>query len=110
MREEIALNGYSSISQNRISILAGLTRLRQICCDPRLFCGKITKAHIRQARTGQGPNSAAKKTAAVCSYSLSLQSMLSMIEEELAQEGIETFYLRGSYSSSRPFEYGRCFQ
>ena len=34
MREEISQMDAAAFKKNRISILAGLTRLRQICCDP----------------------------------------------------------------------------
>lgn len=36
IREEISQYGETEINQNRFNILAGLTRLRQICCHPGL--------------------------------------------------------------------------
>src|SRR5699024_9915172 len=37
MQEQITGMDSQAFRKNRIGILAGLTRLRQICCDPKLF-------------------------------------------------------------------------
>ncbi len=86
MREEIAQMDSTSFRKNRISILAGLTRLRQICCDPRLF---VEDYEGSSGKLEQVKNLllAAKEMHVVC-YS-QFTSMLSIIEEELAQEGFE---------------------
>ena len=95
MREEIAQMDTAAFRKNRISILAGLTRLRQICCDPRLFVEDYegTSGKLEQVKD---LIQAAKENGRRVLLFSQFTSMLSIIEEELAQEGIETFYLRGS--------------
>ena len=95
MREEIAQMDTAAFRKNRISILAGLTRLRQICCDPRLFVEDYegTSGTLEQVKD---LIQAAKENGRRVLLFSQFTSMLSIIEEELAQEGIETFYLRGS--------------
>lgn len=46
MQEEISQMDSSTFKKNRISILAGLTRLRQICCDPRLLWTSIKVVQV----------------------------------------------------------------
>jgi hypothetical protein len=95
MREEIAQMDTVAFRKNRISILAGLTRLRQICCDPRLFVEDYqgTSGKLEQVKD---LIQAAKENGRRVLLFSQFTSMLTIIEEELAQENIETFYLRGS--------------
>ncbi|MEG2505526.1 MAG: DEAD/DEAH box helicase, partial [Carnobacterium sp.] len=80
--------------RNRIEILAGLTRLRQICCDPRLFVDNYTGDSGKLEQLKELLQTAKENGQRVLLFS-QFTSMLSIIEEELAQEGIETFYLSG---------------
>ncbi|MEG2254539.1 MAG: DEAD/DEAH box helicase, partial [Vagococcus sp.] len=88
------------LNQNRISILAGLTRLRQICCHPKLFIedyegdsGKLIQAlDLIQTAKANGRR--------ILLFS-QFTGMLSILEEELANLGVETFYLRGSTPISK---------
>ena len=97
-----SLSGMSKkeLNQNRISILAGLTRLRQICCHPKLFIedyegdsGKLIQAlDIIQTAKANGRR--------ILLFS-QFTGMLSILEEELTKLDINTFYLRGSTPISK---------
>ena len=43
MQADVSQMDQATFKKNRMSILAGLTRLRQICCDPRLFIEDYTE-------------------------------------------------------------------
>lgn len=88
------------LNQNRISILAGLTRLRQICCHPKLFIedyegesGKLIQA-LDMIQT-------AKANGRRMLLFSQFTGMLDILEEELAKLDIKTFYLRGSTPISK---------
>ncbi|MGX7195737.1 DEAD/DEAH box helicase [Enterococcus olivae] len=95
MREEISGMDSSTFKKNRISILAGLTRLRQICCDPRLFVEDYEGGSGKLEQVKDLIQAAKENNRRVLLFS-QFTSMLSIIEEELAEIGLETFYLRGS--------------
>ena len=95
MQKSISGMSKAELNQNRISILSGLTRLRQICCHPKLFIddyegesGKLIQAldMIQTAKTN------GRRILLFSQFT----GMLSILEEELAKLDIETFYLRGS--------------
>ena len=95
MREEISSMDSAAFKKNRISILAGLTRLRQICCDPRLFVDDYEGGAGKLEQVKHLIRAAKENNRRVLLFS-QFTSMLSIIEEELAELGLETFYLRGS--------------
>lgn len=89
--DEIQKNGYS---KSHIKILTALTRLRQICCDPRLFLedydggsGKMDSLEtiIDEAVGGHR----------ILIFS-QFTSMLDIIQEMLDKKKIENMYLNGS--------------
>lgn len=95
MREEVSGMDSATFKKNRISILAGLTRLRQICCDPRLF---IEDYHGGSGKLEQAKDlilSAKENKRRILLFS-QFTSMLTILQEELEKEGISSFYLRGS--------------
>ena len=95
MRDEISGMDSSTFKKNRISILAGLTRLRQICCDPKLFIEDYQGGSGKLEQVKDLIEAAKQNNRRVLLFS-QFTSMLSIIEEELAELGLETFYLRGS--------------
>ncbi|WP_260869818.1 DEAD/DEAH box helicase [Bacillus thuringiensis] len=84
--------------KNRIKILAGLTRLRQICCHPSLFIenyhGDSSKLEQLLEITKQAISN--KKRLLIFSQ---FSSMLQLIYKELKKEGISSFYLDGQTPS-----------
>ncbi|GBD68774.1 DEAD/DEAH box helicase [Tetragenococcus halophilus] len=95
MREEVSSMDTEDFKKNRMSILAGLTRLRQICCDPRLFIEDYQGGSGKLEQVKDLIQAAKENNRRILLFS-QFTSMLSIIEEELADLGIETFYLRGS--------------
>lgn len=94
---QIKIKGMSSENfvKNKIAILAGLTRLRQICDTPALYMddyqagsGKLDQLNeiLRQAQDNQHR---------VLIFS-QFTSMLNIIEAELAKQNIATFMLQGN--------------
>lgn len=90
------LTGVGKLSgRQRITVLSHLTRLRQICCDPRLCCegytgesGKLDACLelLREAFAG------GHKVLLFSQFT----SMLSLIEERLKAEGVPYYLLKGS--------------
>lgn len=92
IQEEIEQNGFE---RSQMKILAGLTRLRQICCHPSLF--------VENYEGGSGKLDLLEEVVAAsleAGHRILLfsqfTSMLKMIREKLDQQGIEYAYLDGS--------------
>lgn len=95
MREEITSMDSEASKKNRIGILAGLTRLRQICCDPRLFIEDYQGGSGKLEQVKDLLVAAKENKRRVLLFS-QFTGMLTILQEELAELGISTFYLRGS--------------
>ncbi|QIL46110.1 DEAD/DEAH box helicase [Vagococcus coleopterorum] len=83
-----------AFKENHLQILAGLTRLRQICCDPRLF--------IEDYQGGSGKLDQVKELVAAAKANgrrillfSQFTGMLNILENELTDMEISTFYLHG---------------
>lgn len=95
MQESVGQMDHTTFKKNRISILAGLTRLRQICCDPRLFMEDYRGGSGKVDQLKDFLITAKENNRRVLLFS-QFTSMLTLLESELHQLGLETFYLRGS--------------
>lgn len=95
MQEDVNQMDQDSFRKNRLSILAGLTRLRQICCDPRLFIEEYTGGSGKVEQVKDMLLAAKENKRRVLLFS-QFTSMLSILEKELNELGLDTFYLRGS--------------
>ena len=90
-------------ASDKIKILAGLTRLRQLCCDPHLlyenYQGEAAKLETCMELV---------RTAVSGGHKLLLfsqfTSMLDIIEKRLAKEGIDCYMLTGATSKERRME------
>ncbi len=87
-----------SIRKNRIKILAGLTRLRQICCHPVLFVDdyKGSSAKFEQLLEIVEESQIAGRRVLIFSQ---FTKMLELIGRELAIQGHPYFYLDGKTPS-----------
>jgi len=92
-----------TIRKNRIKILAGLTRLRQICCHPALFVDGYKGKSAKFERLQQLLEEAKQAERRVLIFS-QFTKMLGMIGRELAEEGIPFFYLDGQTPSDERVE------
>ena len=92
-----------TLRKNKIRILAGLTRLRQICCHPSLFVenykGKSAKLEQLLAIVEEARNSDRR----VLIFS-QFTSMLDIIGSEFVKKGISFFYLDGNTPSDKRVE------
>lgn len=80
--------------QNRMRILAGMTRLRQICCDPRLINPEYGGGSAKLERLMEYLWEALTNNKRVVLFS-QFTSMLSIIRGILDEQGIDYHYLDG---------------
>lgn len=92
-----------SFGKTRIRILAGITRLRQICCHPALFIEgyKGSSAKFEQLMQIVEESKHANRRVLIFSQ---FTKMLELIGRELSIKGDEFFYLDGSTSSEKRLE------
>lgn len=95
MRQAVAQMSSQEFKKQHLSILAGLTRLRQVCCDPHLLMDdyKGTSGKLEQLKNLL--QNAKENHRRVLLFS-QFTSMLTIIEEMLPSLGLSSFYLRGS--------------
>jgi SNF2 family DNA or RNA helicase len=88
----------NTLRKNKIKILAGLTRLRQICCHPGLFVDGYhgSSAKFRQLMNMLEESRLAGRKVLVFSQ---FTKMLEMIGRELTDKGKAYFYLNGATPS-----------
>lgn len=87
-----------SFNQNRIKILAGLTRLRQICCHPGLFIENYQGESGKLKQLMDTVKTALENGKRMLIFS-QFTSMHEIIIKELEKEAIDYFYLSGKTSS-----------
>jgi len=80
--------------QNRMRVLAGMTRLRQICCDPRLVTDNTEGESAKLDRLFEYLREARINGKRVVLFS-QFTKMLDIIRERLNQQQIEYHYLDG---------------
>ncbi|GGC77282.1 DEAD/DEAH box helicase [Enterococcus wangshanyuanii] len=108
MQEDVSQMDQDTFKKNRLSILAGLTRLRQICCDPRLFIDDYSGGSGKLDQVKDLLIAAKENNRRVLLFS-QFTSMLSIIEKELHELGLSTFYLRGSTKPKERMEMADAF-
>lgn len=83
-----------SLNANRIKVLAGMTRLRQICCDPRLVMPHFEGASSKLERLMEYLEEARANGKRVVLFS-QFTSMLKLIRERLDAIDVDYHYLDG---------------
>ena len=91
--------------KNRIKILAGLTRLRQICCHPKLFVQEYNGSSAKMEQLLQIIEQSKQSGRRVLIFS-QFTKMLDLIGKELTYRGLAYFYLDGQTPSEERVE--RC--
>lgn len=90
------LSGSGKLSgRQRITVLTHLTRLRQICCDPRLCCEGYTGQSGKLDACVELLREATAGGHKVLLFS-QFTSMLALIRDRLEEEGIRYYVLQGS--------------
>ncbi|OIJ11283.1 helicase SNF [Anaerobacillus alkalilacustris] len=87
-----------TIRKSRIRILAGLTRLRQICCHPGLFVDGYNGTSSKYEQLLSILEQAKLSGRRVLVFS-QFTKMLELIGRELAKQGVSFFYLDGQTPS-----------
>lgn len=90
--EEISNNGFNN---SRIKILAVLTRLRQICCDPKLFIESYNGGSSKLELLDELLDELIEGGHRVLIFS-QFTSMLAGISKLIKHKGLDHFYLDGS--------------
>mgnify|MGYP001258215149 CR=1 FL=1 len=85
-------------NRNRIKILAGLTRLRQLCCHPSLFVENYRGESGKLEQLVELTQTAIENGKRLLIFS-QFSSMLQLIRARLEEEGIDSFYLDGQTPS-----------
>ncbi|BCB03627.1 DEAD/DEAH box helicase [Bacillus sp. KH172YL63] len=88
----------NTFRKNKIKILAGLTRLRQICCHPALFVDGYQQTSAKFIQLMELVEEAKRSGRRVLIFS-QFTKMLEMIGRELSGKGHPYFYLNGSTPS-----------
>jgi len=84
----------SGFNQNRMKILAGLTRLRQICCHPSMFIENYEGQSGKLEQLMETVKTTISNGSRMLIFS-QFTSMHEIIMERLDQEDIDYFYLSG---------------
>ncbi|WP_067727979.1 DEAD/DEAH box helicase [Oceanobacillus damuensis] len=98
-------NGFN---QNRMKILAGLTRLRQICCHPALFIENYEAHSGKLEQLMETVKTAMESGKRMLIFS-QFTSMHEIIKERLEKEGYGYFYLHGQTPSKERVELSERF-
>ncbi len=103
--EDLLAEGFQ---KSRMKILAGITRLRQICCHPSLFIENYTggSGKLEQLlETVKECRDSGKRMLVFSQFS----SMLELIRQSLGDSGISPFYLDGATPARERVELCRRF-
>ena len=92
LQNEINVNGFE---KNQIKILAALTRLRQICCHPKLFIDDYKDGSSKLEQCMEIVEDGVMAGHKILLFS-SYTSMFDIMEEELRKRNIKYFKLTGS--------------
>ncbi|MFZ3579199.1 SNF2 helicase associated domain-containing protein [Virgibacillus sp. DJP39] len=90
--------GNQEFNKNRMKILAGLTRLRQICCHPSLFIENYEGKSGKLEQLMETVNNAVENKKRMLIFS-QFTSMHDIIRKKLEADGIDYFYLHGQTPS-----------
>lgn len=93
----------NTLRKNKIRILAGLTRLRQICCHPVLFVDGYEGRSAKYEQLKQLLEESRRAGRRVLIFS-QFTKMLDIIGKDLAMEGMPFFYLDGQTPSEERLE------
>lgn len=85
----------SGLPKSRMMVLSMLTRLRQLCCDPRLLYENYSGRSAKLEACMELIESSMQAQKKILLFS-QFTSLLSIIEEELTNHGIPYYLLKGS--------------
>lgn len=92
-----------SFQKNKVKILAGLTRLRQLCCHPALFVEGYTGSSAKFEQLLETIEECRRAGKRMLIFS-QFTGMLALIGRELGEQRVPYFYLDGNTPSSERVE------
>ncbi len=98
----------TDISKNKIQILAELTRIREICCDPSLIFEDYQGVSAKRMVCMELVKSAIEGEHKILLFS-QFTSMLELLEKDLAAEGISYYKITGSTPKKERMELVQAF-
>lgn len=108
MKGMLEEEGAEDFGKNKIRILAELTRLRRICCDPSLIFENYTGDSAKRAACIDLVKSAIEGEHRILLFS-QFTSMLELLEKDLADEGIGYYKITGATPKQERLELVRRF-
>lgn len=108
MKEQLARQNPEEFNKNKIQILAELTRLRQICCDPSL-CFENYKGETAKLEACLDLLQSAMDGGHRILVFSQFTSMLEILQKELDRLGIGYFTIMGSTSKEKRLELVKSF-
>lgn len=103
MKEMIANQGAEDFQKNKLQILAELTKIRQICCDPELLFDKYGGSSAKRHACVELIQSAIEGEHKILVFS-QFTSMLELLEKDLKREKISYYKITGSTSKEKRVE------
>lgn len=103
MKNELVSADDADFNKKKLQILSELTRLRQICCDPRLCYDNYQGSSAKLESCIQLIQSAIDGGHRLLVFS-QFTSMLSLIENRLAENGIEFYKITGETTKQKRIE------
>lgn len=100
LNETVESKGFE---KGKLEILAGLTRLRQVCCHPSLFLENYEGQSGKLEQLNELVTELSRNNQRALIFS-QFASMLPIIEQKLHENGINTFLLDGSTPSEQRME------
>lgn len=107
--ESIKNTDPQAMGTEKIKILAGLTRLRQLCCDPRLLYEDYKSGSAKLEACMELIHTAISGGHKILLFS-QFTSMLDLIQSRLVKEKIESHMLTGATSKEKRAELVKSFQ
>ncbi|MDO5519538.1 MAG: DEAD/DEAH box helicase [bacterium] len=100
VKESLAKQDHSDFEKNKIKILADLTRLRQICCDPNLCYENYRGESAKLFTCLELIETAVENGHKILLFS-QFTSMLAILKEELQKKGISHYEITGATSKEK---------
>jgi len=108
MKDMIASQQEEDFQKNKLQILAELTKIRQICCDPELLFEKYDGGSAKRIACLELIQSAMEGGHKMLVFS-QFTSMLELLERDLAREGISYYKITGSTPKQQRVELVNAF-
>ncbi len=108
MRDVVQSQAEESFQRNKLQILAELTKIRQICCDPSLMLENYDGESAKREACLELVKSAMEGEHKMLIFS-QFTSMLELLEQDLAEEGIAYYKITGATPKEKRLELVRAF-